>query len=79
MRKANVLAKNTDFLIVLNQWLRIIGLQVRALPGANHVPEPICRRFTPQKLTLAKRLLAKVLPLLKRPPEYVSDEPLSPK
>jgi hypothetical protein len=46
-------------------------LQVRALPGAKQVPEPICRRFTPQKLTLAKRLLAKVLPLLRRPPFFL--------
>ena len=36
------------------------------MPGAKQVPEPICRRFTPQKIDVVEGLLAKVLPLLKR-------------
>jgi hypothetical protein len=43
--------------------LRIIGLQVRTMPGANQVPKPICRRFKASKIRPKKTLLAKVLPL----------------
>jgi hypothetical protein len=42
----------------------IIGLQVRALPGAKQVLEPIYRRFKASKIGPKKALLAKVLPLL---------------
>jgi hypothetical protein len=37
---------------------RIIGLQVRALPSANQVPEPIGWRLNAQKTGRQNRLLA---------------------
>jgi hypothetical protein len=39
----------------VSTWLRIIGLQVRALPGANQVPEPIQRRFEALKIARKTR------------------------
>jgi len=49
-------------------WLRIIGLQVRAMSGAKQVWKPIHRRLEPSKFQSENALLAKVLPLLRRTP-----------
>jgi hypothetical protein len=39
----------------ISTWLRIIGLQFRAMPGANQAPEPIQRRFKAPKIARKTR------------------------
>jgi len=54
----------------ISTWLRITGLQVRALPGADQILELVCGRLDCFRFSQEKRLLAKVLPLFKRTPSF---------